>query len=87
MYNTLATEQAIARFLDRHNLEGGYALLMIDFDNFKIINDRRATLGDQAICAAPGLSANFALRILHVAHRRRRISGFLYRTAEHAPDP
>ena len=54
MYNKLATEQAIARFLDRHNLEGagGYALFMIDFDNFKIINDRLGhAVGDQAICA------------------------------------
>lgn len=55
MYNKLATEQAIARFLDRHNLDGaagGYALFMIDFDNFKIINDRLGhAVGDQAICA------------------------------------
>ncbi|MSS28395.1 diguanylate cyclase [Desulfovibrio sp. PG-178-WT-4] len=54
MYNKLATEQAIARFLDRHGLDGpgGYAMFMIDFDNFKNINDRLGhAVGDQAICA------------------------------------
>lgn len=54
IYNKLTTEQAITRFLAAHPLEGtdSYALFMIDFDNFKNINDRLGhAVGDQAIYA------------------------------------
>ena len=52
MFNKRATEQAISRFLSLHNGSniGIYAMFMIDFDNFKSINDRFGqTVGDKAI--------------------------------------
>lgn len=54
MYNKLATEQAIISFLAAHPVQGPgvCALFMIDFDNFKLINDRLGhAVGDQAICS------------------------------------
>ncbi len=52
MHNKRATEQAISRFLGMHNNLGPdvYAMFMIDFDNFKSINDRFGhAVGDKAI--------------------------------------
>lgn len=54
MYNKLATEQAIIRSLAALPVQGpgACALFMIDFDNFKLINDRLGhAVGDQAICS------------------------------------
>lgn len=52
MHNKRATEQAISRFLSMHSNRGPhvYAMFMIDFDNFKSINDRFGhAVGDKAI--------------------------------------
>ena len=52
MHNKRATEQAISRFLSLHNNLGpdAFAMFMIDFDNFKSINDRFGhAVGDKAI--------------------------------------
>lgn len=52
MHNKRATEQAISRFLSLHNNLGPdvYAMFMIDFDNFKSINDKFGhAVGDKAI--------------------------------------
>ncbi len=52
MHNKRATEQAISRFLSLHNNIGPdvFAMFMIDFDNFKSINDKFGhAVGDKAI--------------------------------------
>ncbi|MDD4702285.1 MAG: diguanylate cyclase, partial [Desulfovibrio sp.] len=52
MHNKRATEQAISRFLSMRSNCGPdvYAMFMIDFDNFKSINDRFGhAVGDKAI--------------------------------------
>ncbi|MFC4678090.1 sensor domain-containing diguanylate cyclase [Desulfovibrio legallii] len=68
MRNKMATEQAAARVLDMLNRHAevpddaqGYAMFMIDFDNFKSINDRLGhAAGDRAILEmAQIISKNF----------------------------
>ena len=52
MRNKMSTEKAVSQFLETHEspLPQMYALFMIDFDNFKGINDRFGhAMGDKAI--------------------------------------
>ena len=52
MRNKMSTEKAVSQFLEMHEspLPQMYAMFMIDFDNFKAINDRFGhAMGDKAI--------------------------------------
>ncbi len=52
MRNKMSTEKAVSQFLETHEspLPNFYAMFMIDFDNFKGINDRFGhAMGDKAI--------------------------------------